>query len=36
MSFCDRLGFKTVESFYEPTTDAGYGLMIREPYSEQV
>ena len=36
MSFYNRLGFKAVESFHEPITDADYWLMIREPYSEQV
>lgn len=36
MSFYNRLGFKAVESFHEPTTDADYWLMIREPYCEQI
>ncbi len=35
MSFYNRLGFKAVESFHEPTTDADYWLMIREPNAEK-
>jgi len=31
MTFYNRLGYQAIESFHEPTTDAKYWLMIREP-----
>ena len=31
MTFYDRLGYQAIESFHEPTTEARYWLMIREP-----
>ncbi len=31
ISFYARLGYRAVECFHEPTTDAEYWLMIREP-----
>ena len=31
MTFYNRLGYQAIESFHEPTTDAQYCLMIREP-----
>ncbi len=33
MTFYQRLGYKEASSFYEPTTNAEYWLMIREPYN---
>ncbi len=31
MSFYNRLGYKSVASFFEPTTNAEYWIMIRDP-----
>lgn len=31
MTFYERLGYREIESFHEPTTNAEYWLMIREP-----
>ena len=31
MTFYERLGYRSVQSFDEPTTNAAYWLMIREP-----
>ena len=31
IKFYNRLGYKTIESFHEPKTDARYWLMLRDP-----
>lgn len=33
-SFYERLGYRSLQTFHEPTTDAQYTLMVREPAPE--